>query len=155
MSAVSELAALLRSDVAAFNAHLAGMPAGDRVDLRGADLRRHRLTRCEHRSADLTGADLTGCRAEGSTLSRCRLQGVRWGGLVVDDYWRVILGQIEILWRGAKAWNAHRLTASSNSGRSRPQRRRTGRSRLNRLGPEPGPSRPSRSTHESTQECRT
>jgi uncharacterized protein YjbI with pentapeptide repeats len=74
------------------------------ANLAGADLRETLVEPC-----DLTGADLTGARADGLTLAQCRLEGTKLDGVILEDlYWQPLLDQIQILWRGAAAWNAFR-----------------------------------------------
>ena len=74
------------------------------ANLAGADLRDTLIEPC-----DLTGADLTGARVDGRILTRCRLEAAKLDDVVlVDPFWQPLLDQIQILWRGAAAWNAFR-----------------------------------------------
>ena len=98
-------AAMLRSDVAAFNARAAQLDEREHADLRGADLAGLDLSRANIEYADLTGADLTAARVDGAQLVRCRLQGATLDEIVVDPYWHALVLQIQLLWHGPDLWN--------------------------------------------------
>ena len=70
-----ELTHLLKSDVSAFNEHVATCPSQKKdflecVDLSGADLRGADLRGADLRDASLRGANLEGADLEGASLSK-------------------------------------------------------------------------------------
>jgi uncharacterized protein YjbI with pentapeptide repeats len=106
---MNEWVELLKRDPAAFNAQRQATPRAERIMLRGANLSGLDLYSVDLDSLDLTAANLSGSRVQGTGLVRCRLEHTNLEGIEVDDNFRPILDQIELLWRDDKsAWNQYK-----------------------------------------------
>ena len=102
-------AAMLRSDIDAFNRAAGQHDFSVRIDLSESDLSGLDLRNAEIDRCDLTNADLSECKVDVLRLARARLKGTRLEGITHEGSPERLL-QIQLLWQNPEEWNKYRET---------------------------------------------
>ena len=97
---------LIKTDIDKFNTLMEMSKDNNRAALKGLNLNGLDLTNAQIKGLDLSFASLKNSKINGYQLSTCRLEAVDLQAIEMeDDYWRTVLDQIELIWKGKEVWN--------------------------------------------------